>query len=77
METKRTNRELLAKGLKILIAALICLFSGPTLLHIALSNKEKALYIPILIVASIICIMAIVLIFKGIQTILNSMFNND
>ncbi len=77
METKRTNRELLAKGLKTLIIALVCIFTGPTLLHVALSNKEKALYIPILIVASIICIMAIVLIFKGIQTILNSMFNND
>ncbi len=77
METKRTNRELLAKGLKTLIIALVCIFTGPTLLHVALSNKEKALYIPILILAGIICITAVALIFKGIQTILNSMFYKE
>nr|WP_290857335.1 DUF6095 family protein [Flaviramulus sp.] len=54
--------------------ALLSLFMGPTFLHIALSNKEKPLYIPLLIVGSIICIMAVLLMFKGINTIMNSMF---
>ncbi|MFV0566005.1 MAG: DUF6095 family protein [Flavobacteriaceae bacterium] len=74
METNKTDKTLLAKGLKSLLLALLCLFSGPTLLHVALSNKEKALYIPLLILACLICLTAIFLIFKGINTILNSMF---
>ncbi len=74
METKRTNKDVLVKGLKTLGIALICLFLGPTAIHIAFSNQEKPLYIPILIVAIIICGTAIFLVFKGINTILDSMF---
>ncbi|MEP1487475.1 MAG: DUF6095 family protein [Algibacter sp.] len=74
METDRTDKEVLAKGLKTMGASLACLFLGPTLIHIALSNKEKELYIPLLIIAILISALAILLIFKGLNTILNSMF---
>ncbi|QFZ53599.1 hypothetical protein FEZ18_01635 [Oceanihabitans sp. IOP_32] len=77
METNRTNKNVLAKGLKIMVAALACMFLGPTLVHIALTNKEKPLYIPILIVAIIICVLAIFFTFKGINTILDSMFKKN
>lgn len=76
METNRTNKNVLAKGLKIMVAALACMFL-PTLVHIALTNKEKPLYIPILIVAIIICVLAIFFTFKGINTILDSMFKKN
>ncbi|GAA3620899.1 DUF6095 family protein [Flavivirga jejuensis] len=74
METKKTNRDVLAKGLKIMGASLGTMFLGPLLIHIAFSNQEKPLYIPILIVAILICGLAIYLAFKGINTILDSMF---
>ena len=74
METKRTDKDILVKGLKTMGAALACMFLGPILIHIAFSNKEKPLYIPILIIAIIICSFAIYLAFKGINTILDSMF---
>ncbi len=54
--------------------ALIFMFLGPTLLYVAFSNQEKPLYIPILIVAIAICALAIYFAFKGIMTILDSMF---
>ncbi|MDP5081218.1 MAG: DUF6095 family protein [Winogradskyella sp.] len=53
---------------------LFLMFAGPTLLHLTLSNKEKPLYIPLLIVSITLCILAIALLFIGINTILNSIF---
>ncbi|MDO5977295.1 DUF6095 family protein [Flavivirga spongiicola] len=74
METKKTNKEVLAKGLKIMGTSLGAMFLGPLLIHIAFSNQEKPLYIPILILAIIVCGLAIYLAFKGLNTILDSMF---
>jgi len=74
METKRTNKEELVKGIKTMGISLVLMFLGPSLFHVALSNSEKPLYIPILIVASIICILAIYFALKGLKTIIDSMF---
>ena len=75
METKRTNKEILVKGLKKMAISLIMMFAGPTLFYIATTNKEKSLYIPILVISIIICAGAVFLAFKGLQTIMNSMFD--
>lgn len=74
METDKTDKQMLVKGIKTLIFALMTLFLGPVFLHVAFSNKEKPLYIPILIVGCLISAMAVFLIFRGIKTIMNSMF---
>jgi len=73
-EDNRTDKDILVKGLKRLGLCLLCMFSGPTLLHLALDNNDKPLYIPLLIVAFIICIAAIILLFLGIHTIVDSIF---
>lgn len=75
METKRTNKEMLAQGLKKMVISLALMFTGPTLFYISTTNKEKPLYIPLLILSLIICGGAIFFAFKGIQTIMNSMFS--
>jgi hypothetical protein len=75
MTTKRTNKEILIKGLQHLGIAVVLLFAGPTLLHIVLSNKDKPFYIPLLIIAIIVCAFAVYFIFKGIITILKSIFD--
>lgn len=77
METKRTDKDILIKGLKIMGFSLVCMFLGPTLIYIAFSNQEKPLYIPILIIAIIICGLAIYFAFKGLKTILDSMFKSN
>ncbi len=77
METNRTDRDVLAKGLKIMGISLGLMFLGPTFIYIAFSNQEKPLYIPILIVGIIVCILAIYLAFRGLKTIMDSMFNSN
>jgi len=73
-ENNRTNKEILSKGLKQMGICLILMFSGPTLLHLSLNNKDKPLYIPLLIISILLCILAISFLFIGINTILNSIF---
>ncbi|MDX1270471.1 DUF6095 family protein [Bizionia paragorgiae] len=75
METKRTDKDLLVKGVKKIAIAVACMFVGPTLFYVAFSNQEKPLYIPLLILAGALCITAIVLAFNGLNTIMDSMFN--
>lgn len=74
METKRTNKDVLVNGLKKMGLSLLLMFLGPTLIYIAFSNQEKPLYIPILIVAILACIGAVYFGFRGIKTIMDSMF---
>jgi len=75
METNKTDRKILVKGIKTLVFSLLSLFMGPIFLSFAFSNKEKPLYIPLLIVGCLISGFAIFLLFKGIKTITNSLFN--
>ena len=77
METKRTNKELLIKGIKKMGISLLMMFTGPTLSYIALTNKEKSLYIPLLIISFLVCVGAIILAFKGLKTILDSIFHKN
>ena len=76
METKRTNRNLLFKGVQNLGICLVLMFLGPTLLHLAFSNQEKSTYILVLIIAIIVCFAAIFFLFRGIYIIVQSLFND-
>ncbi len=73
-ENNKTDKEILSKGLKQMLICLFLMFAGPTLLHLTLNNKEKPLYIPLLILSILLCILAITFLFIGINTILNSIF---
>ncbi|WP_046758857.1 DUF6095 family protein [Kordia jejudonensis] len=73
--TKRTNKEVLGKGIKNMLGSLICMFLGPMVIHSAFKNQEHSLYIPVLIVGLTIAAFAIILAFNGIRKIMNSMFN--
>ena len=74
METNRTDKDVLVKGLKTMGIALVCMFLGPTLLYIGFSNEDKPLYIPLIISGCIVCALAIFFAFKGLNTIMDSMF---
>lgn len=74
-EHTKTDKDILTKGLRQMLICLFLMFTGPTVLHVAFSNKEKPLYIPLLILAILLCIAAIAFLFIGINTILNSIFN--
>ena len=74
METPRTNRNLLVDGLKTMGLTLFLAFLGPFILHAGLSNPEKPLFIPLVIAGVLICGTAIFFGFKGIRTIMDSLF---
>ena len=73
-EQSRTDKDILKKGIKRLAICLVLMFLGPTLVHLTLSNDDKPLYIPLLIVSILLCILAIVMLFIGLNTIMDSMF---
>lgn len=71
----RTDKEVLVKGLKTMAISLVMMFTGPSLFYIATTNKEKSLYIPLLIISILICLGAGFIAYKGLQTIMNSLFD--
>ena len=74
METPRTNKDLLVGGLKTMGVTLFLLFLGPFILHAGFSNPDKPLYIPLVIAGVLTCGAAIYFGFKGIRTIMDSLF---
>ncbi|WP_248722547.1 DUF6095 family protein [Seonamhaeicola sp. ML3] len=73
-ETKRTDKEILVKGLKTMGGSLACMFAGPTLIYISQTKLRTPIDTIMLIIAIIICALAVFFAFKGINTILDSMF---
>lgn len=71
-----TNKQILTKGIKYLAFALPLLFIGPSVIFSSFKNQNHPFYIPVLGTGIILCIVSIYLIFKGIQTIMKSLFNN-
>ncbi|MES2811367.1 MAG: DUF6095 family protein [Bacteroidota bacterium] len=72
-----TNKEILSKGIKYLAFALPLMFIGPSVIFSSFKNQQHPFYIPILGVGIIMCLSAIYLIFKGIQTIMKSLFHGN
>ena len=71
---EHTNKDMLVKGLRTMGITLALMFIGPSVVYIALSNKEKPLYIPLLILGFLICACAIYFGFKGIKIVMDSLF---
>jgi hypothetical protein len=70
-----TNKEVLYKGIKFLGFALPLMFIGPSIIHMSFKNQNHSLYIPVLGLGIILCVLSIFLIFRGIQTIMKSLFD--
>lgn len=77
MEEHKTDKTLLVKGLKNMAISLVFMFLGPTILYMAFSNKEKPLFIPILIFGIIASFTAIYSAYKGLRTIMDSIFKRE
>ena len=70
-----TNREVLNKGIQYLAWALPLLFIGPTVIYNAFINKQNVWHYLVLAVGIIACFGAVYLMFKGLNTIIKSMFD--
>ena len=72
-----TDKNILAKGIKYLSGALPLLFLGPIIINSAFKNEKHPLYPYVLGLGIIIALAAMFLIFKGITTLVKSMFDGD
>lgn len=63
------------KGLKYLAGALPLSFIGPVVLFSSFKNQEHIWFIPVLVFALLAMAFAIFLMFKGINTVMKSLFD--
>lgn len=70
-----TNKKVLAKGIKYMAWALPLFFIGPSVIYMSFKNQEHPFFIPVLGLGIIICGLAMFLTFKGLKTIMNSLFH--
>lgn len=70
----RTDKEILVKGLKRLAYTVMLMFLAPLVLWQAFKNEGHPFYWPVLIVGVILAIAAVGMGFKGISTIMESLF---
>lgn len=71
-----SNRLLLDKGIKYLAFSLPLTFIGPSVIYNAFMNQHTAWHYLALAVGVIMCLAAMFLMFKGIMTVVKSLFGN-
>lgn len=72
-----TNKQILAKGIKYLSGALPLAFIGPVIINSAFKNEDSPYYEIVLGVGILFCGLAIFFMFKGVTTIVKSLFEGD
>lgn len=74
MKTKKTNKTQLIKGIQNLAFSLPLLFASPVVLHTAFQNPNHPWYVAVIGLGCILGFLAILFIFRGIRTVMQSMF---
>lgn len=71
---KRTDKDILVKGIKTMALTAVLMFVGPTIIYLSLTDTSQKVFIPLISIGFLICAAAIYFGFKGIRTIMDSMF---
>jgi len=74
MAKEHTDKELLLKGIKKMALALPLLFLSPYLLTLSFLNKDNFVFYVALVAGILVGAGAIYLCFKGLNTIMKSIF---
>ena len=72
-----SKKKRLDKAIKYLIYALPMMFIGPAVIYNAFQNKENVWHYLVLAIGIVICLSAVVFLFKGVKNITDSLFEND
>lgn len=72
-----TNRKVLVKGIKYLSGALPLVVIGPVVINSSFKNQDHPYYVVVLGVGILCCGLAIFCMFKGVTTIVKSIFDGD
>lgn len=75
MKQPETNKASMYKGLQRIFLAILLMFIGPVIINSAFKNQEHFLYYPVLLLGCGICLTAMYLFFKGLQKLVNGIFN--
>ncbi|MEM6514957.1 MAG: DUF6095 family protein [Bacteroidota bacterium] len=73
-KTKHTDKDMLIKGIKTMALCAVLMLVGPTLLYLVLGNPNKPFFWPLVIIGVGVCGFSIYLGFKGLRTIMRSVF---
>ncbi len=71
---KRTDKQLLLKGLKSFGYTVGAMFLAPLLLYQAFKNESHPFFWPVLILGILIAILAIYLGFRSVNIVMNAVF---
>lgn len=71
---RRTDKDLLVTGLKRLAITVVLMFTAPLILWQAFKNQEHFLFWPVCMLGIITAFFAVFMGFKGIMTIVDSVF---
>lgn len=63
------------KGLRYLAVALPLAFIGPSIIYFGFGNRDKPMFLILLIVGFIIAVACMLFIFRGIQTIMKGLYD--
>ncbi len=73
-QQQHTNRKFLVKGIKFLALTLPLMFIGPVVINSAFKNPNHPFYYFVLGLGIFMCLTSMLLFFKGIQTLMKSLF---
>lgn len=71
---RRTNKELLIRGLKFLAYTVALMFTAPVVLYQAFKNQDHPWFLPVLIAGGILALSAIAMGFYSIKTVVDALF---
>ncbi|MEM0542665.1 DUF6095 family protein [Flavobacterium sp. j3] len=71
-----TKRQLIEKGAKFMLYSLPLMFIGPSVIYNAFINKQNIWHYLVLAIGIFICLSAVYLLFKGIKTITDALFQS-
>ncbi|MEX0997932.1 MAG: DUF6095 family protein [Flavobacteriaceae bacterium] len=74
-EQNHTNKEILMTGIKYMALSLPLMFVGPYVITLGFLNKDNATFYLFFPLGLIIAVAAVFFAFKGIKTIMKSMFD--
>lgn len=74
-EQKHTNKEVMMKGVKYLALSLPLMFAGPYVITLGFLNIDNVAFYLFFPLGLIIATAAVFFAFKGIKTVMKSMFD--
>lgn len=76
METPKSDKTRIFKGLQKIFIAIPLMFVGPIIIYSSFKNQDNLFYYPVLISGCVICLFSMFLFFKGLKTMVSGLFND-